>query len=258
MSAISNQPLMIDAAISAGVKLFIPAEYTVNSRDPLAQAQPMMALVVAIQKYLSTKDDQISWFVINCGALMEFALDHPVIFDIGKRSAILWDGGEGAISLSNIPLLAKAVSAVLKQPERVVDHRLKVHGGIITQNRAVEIAKQASALEWIAEQADSQTAYTAALTSLTDRSCKTQEQLMAALLTAYSAANFGRCDGHFEAAYAEPDNSWLGIAEFANGEIEEAIKQRVIDSERGGTAEGDHLESLGDISGELAAIHAKR
>ena len=249
---------MIDAAISSGVKLFIPAEYTVNSRDPLAQAQPMMASVVAIQKYLATKDDQISWFVINCGALMEFALDHPVIFDIGKRSATLWDGGEGAISLSNIPLLAKAVSAVLKQPERVVDHRLKVHGGIITQNRALEIAKRASTHEWTAEQADSQTAYAAALTSLTDGSCKTQEQLMAALLTAYNAANFGRCDGHFEAAYAEPDNGWLGVGEFVHGEIEEAIKQRVINSERGETAGVDNLESLGDVSGELAAIHARR
>ena len=55
MSAISNQPLLIDAAIAAGVKLFVPAEYTVNSRDPPAQARPMMASVVAIQHYLATK-----------------------------------------------------------------------------------------------------------------------------------------------------------------------------------------------------------
>lgn len=137
MSAISNQPLMIDAAVAAGVKLFIPAEYTVNSRDTLAQAQPLMSSVVAIQKYLARTGDQIAWFVIKCGALLEFILDHPVILDFDKHSATLWDGGEGAISLSNLPLLARAVSAVLKQPDRVVNHRLKVHGGIITQNRAL-------------------------------------------------------------------------------------------------------------------------
>ena len=159
MSAISNQPRMIDAAIAAGVKLFVPAEYTVNSRDALAQAQPMMASVVAIQKYLATKEDQIAWFVINCGALLEFVLDYPVILNFDRHFATLWDGGEGAVSLSNTTLLAKAVTAVLKQPDRVVDHRLKVHGGIITQNRALEIAKQASSREWTGEQADSQTAY---------------------------------------------------------------------------------------------------
>lgn len=258
MSAISNQPLMIDAAIAAGVKLFIPAEYTVNSRDALAQAQPMMASVVAIQKYLATKEDQISWFVINCGALLEFVLDHPVILDFDKHSAILWDGGEGAISLSNTALLAKAVRAVLKQPDRVVDHRLKLHGGTITQNRALEIAKQASSREWTAEQADSQEACAAAFGSLSDGSAKTQEQLMAALLTAYNAASFGRCDGHFESAYAEPDNGWLSLEGFVGGEIEESIKQRVLRIEHGGAADGDHLESLGDVTGELAAIHARK
>lgn len=91
MSAISNQPLMIDAAIAAGVKLFVPAEYSVNSRDPLARAQPMMASIVAIQKYLAMKGDQIAWFAINCGALLEFAMDHPFILDFDKRSAIFWD-----------------------------------------------------------------------------------------------------------------------------------------------------------------------
>ena len=249
---------MIDAAIAAGVKLFIPAEYTVNSRDTLAQAQPMMASVVAIQKYLATKEDQIAWFVINCGALLEFVLDHPVILDIDNHAATLWDGGEGAISLSNIPLLARAVSAVLKQPDRVVDHRLKVHGGTITQNRALEIAKQVSVHEWTTEQANSQRAYAAAFKSLSDGSAKTQEQLMAVLLTAYNAASFGRCDGHFESAYAEPDNDWLGVKEFADGETEEAIKQRVIKVEHGGAADGDHLESLSDVTGELAAIHARK
>ncbi|GAB7324554.1 hypothetical protein MBLNU13_g08455t1 [Cladosporium sp. NU13] len=258
MSAISNQPQMIDAAIAAGVKWFIPAEYTVNSRDTLAQAQPMMSSVVAIQKFLATKHNQISWFVINCGALLEFVLDHPVILDFDKHFATLWDGGEGAISLSSIPLLARAVSAVLKQPDRVVDHRLKVHGGTITQNRAFEIAKQASTLEWTAEHADSQTAYAAAFKSLSDGSANTQEQLMAVLLTAYNAASFGRCDGHFESAYAESDNDWLGVEEFVDGEIEEAIKQRVIKLEQGGAAIEKHLESLGDVTGELAAIHVRK
>jgi hypothetical protein len=249
---------MIDAAIAAGVKLFIPAEYTVNSRDALAQAQPMMASVVAVQNYLATKEDQIAWFVINCGALLEFVLDHPVILDFDKHSAVLWDGGEGAISLSNITLLAKAVSAVLKQPDRVVNHRLKVHGGTITQNRAFEIAKQASTKEWTSEQGGSQAAYAAAFKSLSDGSAKTQEQLLAALLTAYNAASFGQCEGHFECAYAEPDNGWLGIGEFVDGEIEKAIRQRVIKSEHDGAATEEHLESLGDITGELAAIHARK
>lgn len=253
---------MIDAAIAAGVECFIPAEYTVNSRSPSAQAQPMMSSVVSIQNYLATKEDQISWFVINCGALLEFVLDHPVILDFDHQAATLWDGGEGAISLSNIPLLARGVSAVLRQPERVVDHRLRIHGGVITQNRALEIAKQASpaANTWTAEQKDSQAAYSASMELLGDGTVKTSEQLMGAMLTAYNAAAFGQCDSHFEAAYAEPDNQWLGVEEFAHEEIEEAIRKRVVAalSKPSILSAASQQESLGDVAGELAATHNGR
>ena len=158
--------------------------------------QPMMSSVVAIQDYLSSKEDDISWFVIN------------------------------AISLSDIPLLARTVSAVLKQPGRVLDHRVKVHGGTITQNQAFEIAQQASESEWTVQHAESQTAYSASLESLNAGTADTPMKLMAAMLTCYSAASFGSCDGHFESAYVEPDNSWLGIEQFANGEIVEAIRKK--------------------------------
>jgi hypothetical protein len=256
ISAISNQPRLIDAAIAAGVKYFIPAEYTVNSCDAAAQAQPMMASVVAIQKYLATKEDQICWFVINCGALLEFALDHPVILNFEQRSATLWDGGDGEISLSNIPLLARTVSAALKDPDRIVDYRLKVHGGTISQNRALEIAKQASSGAWTVEERDSQAAYSDSMASLNDGAVILPEQLMAAMLTAYNSASFGRlCDGHFESAYTAPDNTWLGVDEFTSGEIEEAIRKKAADTLSAAEAPGEKLESLGDVTSELAAIH---
>ena len=256
MSAISHRLRMIDAAIAAGVRIFIPAEYTVNSRDATAQMQPMMSSVVAIQDYLSTKEDSISWFVINCGALLEFVLTHSVIFDFDKRSATLWDGGEGAISLSDIPLLARAVSAVLKQPVRVVDHRVKVRGGTITQNQALEIAQQASESEWAVQHEESQAAYSTLMESLNAGTADTPMKLMAAMLTAYSAASFGSCDGHFVSAYVEPDNFWLGTEEFANGEIVEAIRKKAAGASYGSGIDDVELENLSNVTGELAAIHA--
>jgi hypothetical protein len=258
MSAISHQPRMIDAAIAAGVRIFIPAEYTVNSRDAAAKVQPMMSSVVAIQDYLSTKEDEISWFVINCGALLEFVLDHPVILDFDKRSATLWDGGEGAISLSDIPLLARAVSAVLKQPDRVLDHRVKVHVGTIAQNQALEITQQASAGEWTVQHAEFQEAYSTSMESLNAGTADTPMKLMAATLTAYNAASFGSCDGHFESAYREPDNSWLGVEKFVDGEIVEAIRKRAADVQHDSRPVEVQLENLRDVTGELAAIHAGR
>lgn len=253
MSAISNQPRMIDAAIAAGVKLYIPAEYTVNSRDRNAQAQPMMASVVSIQQYLSSKEGEISWFVVNCGALLEFVLDHPVLLDFDNCTARLWDGGEGAISLSDIPLLARAVAAALQQPDQVVDHRLKIHGGTITQNRALKLARKYSPHEWKVESAKSQEAYSAATQRIVAGASGGQAELMADLMTAYAAATFGSCDGHFEAAYADPDNERLGVDTFSHDEIEQAIRQRITLGTHAAQSATTGSESLRDVTGDLAA-----
>ena len=57
MSAITNQKRIIDAAISAGVKHFIPAEFTVESRHPDARRLPLLASVIDIQDYLTARQD---------------------------------------------------------------------------------------------------------------------------------------------------------------------------------------------------------
>lgn len=227
ISAIANQERLIDAAITAGVKYYIPAEYTVNSREPTAQAQPLMGSIVPVQKYLATKDGKISWFVVNCGALMEYTLDHPLLLDFDNHAATLWDGGEGAISLSNFSVLAHAVSSVLRQLDRVVDHRIHVHGGTITQNAALEIAKKYSSNEWTTKEVNSQKAYSAAMKTPTSGAVVESGEFLANMITAYGAAAFGNCDGHFEAAYTKLDNGWLGVDVFTKNEIEEAIKQRI-------------------------------
>lgn len=257
MSAIGNQQRMIDAAISAGVKYFIPAEYTVNSRDAAAQAQPMMASVVAIQQYLESKQGQIAWCVVNCGALMEFVFDHPILLDFDNHATTLWDGGDGAMSISDIPLLARAISAALQQPDKVVDNRLRVHGGTITQNRALELAKQHASHEWSVTHRESQETYPSAMQRLTSGVANAEGTLMAGILTLYTAAAFGRCEGHFEAVYADPDNEWLGVDTFSRGEVEEAIKKRVtVGSYVTQSGTGDQ-ESLRDVTGDLAATFSK-
>jgi hypothetical protein len=144
----------------------------------------------------------------------------------------------------------------LKQPDRVVDHRVKVHGGIITQNQALEIAQQASAGDWTAQHAVSQEAYSTSIESLNAGTANTSTKLMAAMLTAYNAASFGSCNGHFESAYTEPDNSWLGVEEFVDGETVEAIRKKAAGALYGNGPGGVQLESLTDVTGELATIHA--
>lgn len=77
------------------------------------------------------------------------------------------------------------------------------------------------------------------------------------MLTAYNAASFGRYEGHFETAYAEPVQRLAGHWRIREWEIEGAIKRKAFNCERGGASDGHQLESTGDITGEIAAIHAR-
>lgn len=111
-----------------------------------------MPSVVAIQRYLASKEGKTNWVAINCGAMPEFVLDYPVLLDFDNPTARLLDGDQGTISLSDIPLLARIVAAALFQPDRVIDHRLEIHTGIITQSRALDPVTQYSLEEWKVEQ----------------------------------------------------------------------------------------------------------
>lgn len=251
MSAIPNQKRLIDAAIAAGVKHFVPAEYSMATRDPKAQWLPIYTSVIEIQNYLTSKEDQIDWNAINCGAMIEFVFDYPFVIDFDNHVATLWDGGNNALSLSTCSIVGKAIAGVLKQRDRVQNHRVQVHGATITQRQALAIAEKCTpGIQWTTKEQDAEPAVKSAMAKL--QSGAAGAELMAAIMTVASAATFG--NGHFDAEYKNPDNDWLEIDLMAKGEVEEAIRRRI--EEGAGFAFRSDLgtaERMGDVSDQFVS-----
>ena len=66
--ALDTQTKIIDAAIAAGVKRFIPSEFGSNTTDPRAvEAVPFFKGKTDIQDYLKSKGDEISYTAIVTG-----------------------------------------------------------------------------------------------------------------------------------------------------------------------------------------------
>lgn len=247
MSAIANQKRMIDAAIDVGVKFFIPAEFTVESRHPDARRLPLLASIIDIQDYLTTQQGRISWAVINSGAAMEFAFDPPFILDFDHHAATLWDGGDGAVSLSNFDIIAEAVVGVLKQPHRVQDHCVHVHGATLTQKEALRIARKYSTDQWTVVERDAAAAVAESMAVINSGSDMGAGKLMGTMLTLYSAMAFGT--GHFDGAYKNPDNAWLGVMSTIDGDaIDDAINHRLTKG-KAGHATGENLTDVADQLG---------
>ena len=71
-----------------------------------------------------------------------------------------------------------------------------------------------------------------------------------AMVTLVAAATFGK--GHFEGAYAHPDNEWLGVDTFEGNEIEEATRLRVTEGKWAVRSGTDKVESMNDVAGGMA------
>ncbi|EGU73272.1 hypothetical protein HZS61_007252 [Fusarium oxysporum f. sp. conglutinans] len=96
MEALEGQTILIDAAIAAGVKHFIPADYGAVSTNPKLHEYPFYSTVGKIQKYLAEKSKStgLSYTVLSTGAFTDMLFGAIGIIDFDKHEAVLYDGGD--------------------------------------------------------------------------------------------------------------------------------------------------------------------
>lgn len=129
-----------------------------------------------------------------------------------------------------------------------------VHGGLVTQKQALQMAKKYCDREW--------TVYDQAAEPEIRRNMEAVKQglggmeLLGAYMTIMAAATFGH--GHFEAGYSKVDNEWLGVEFMPAGEIEDAIRRLVVEgkwSEKSATTEA---ETMNDVVEALKSKHSEK
>jgi uncharacterized protein YbjT (DUF2867 family) len=71
--ALNDQPRLIDAAIAAGVKRFIPSEYGANTpSERLREILPLFNTKKEVVDYLKSKEDHITWSGLITGAFFDW------------------------------------------------------------------------------------------------------------------------------------------------------------------------------------------
>lgn len=158
-TAIPEQKVIIDAAIQAGVKRFIPADFGALSTDPSAKDLPIHIPTVQIRQYLAEKaqEGQIEYTVFSTGLFLELIFSFPFVFDYANRKVELVDNGENPFSVSTVASIAKAVSNLLKNPEGTKNRIIFIHDMTVTQAQLVRLVKKHSSPEpaWTETKLDS-------------------------------------------------------------------------------------------------------
>jgi hypothetical protein len=142
--AIDNQTILIDAAIAAGVKRFIPSEYGSCSTDPKVKDMPAYSSMFRIREYLQekAKAGKLTWTVLACGAFIEFVFHSPMLLDFANHKATLFDEGDNRFSTTSLPNIGKAIAGIFKNLEYTKNKVVKVSEVILTQNEMLRIAKE--------------------------------------------------------------------------------------------------------------------
>ncbi|KAH8776273.1 NmrA-like family protein [Diaporthe sp. PMI_573] len=142
--ALDLQKSLIDTAIAAGVKIFVPSEYGVDTSDRSSpNFIPFLADKIAILDYLRECQDKISWTALVTGSLFDWGLKIPGFggWDLGARTVTIYDGGDIPYEATTLDQVGRGIAKSLKNPDLTRNQFVYVNSFTVTQNdvlRALE------------------------------------------------------------------------------------------------------------------------
>lgn len=142
-AAIENQTVLIDAAIAAGVKRFIPSEYGSCTTNRKLAGFPVYASMFKIRQYLQEKAEagKLTWTVLACGGFLDFLLGGPTFLDFATHKVTLFDEGDNRVSSTSLPNVGKAIVGIMKNFDATKNKIVRTSEVIVTQNKLLRIAE---------------------------------------------------------------------------------------------------------------------
>lgn len=135
---------IIDAAILAGVRRFVPSEFGSNLDNKNTRALPVFARKVKTQDYLieKAKTTSLTYTFVYNGPFLDWGLEHHFILNTSEYKPSLFDGGVQPFSTTTLETISQATIALLEHPEETKNRAIYIEDIKITQKRLFELAKQ--------------------------------------------------------------------------------------------------------------------
>jgi hypothetical protein len=154
---VAAQTLLIDAAIAAGVRRFIPSEFGSRTTDARARAiVPVFESKFAVIEYLRAREASIEWTGIATGPFFDWG--HKVGFlglDAASRTATLYDGAETVFSATNLGQVGETTVRVLELADETRNRFVTVSGFQTTQREVLKVAEKITGEKWTVQHVDS-------------------------------------------------------------------------------------------------------
>ncbi|KAI0844358.1 NAD(P)-binding protein [Daldinia vernicosa] len=156
--AVGSQVPLVDAAIAAKVKRFIPSEFGINTR--IVEGTPIGQILqgkVKTLDYIISKSRENPWFTwtgVSSGIFFDWGLKFGTVgFNKDTKTATIYDSGDEPVQASNLAFIGKAIFAILSQPEKTANQYLTIASFNPSQNQILKIVEAETGEKWKVEHA---------------------------------------------------------------------------------------------------------
>ena len=144
--------ILIEAALEAGVKWFIPSEYGFDLDNSAAASIPVNIPLIENITLLKQHQSRLAHTFISTGAFLDWGFDNGFLcFDIPNRTATLYDEGKYLVSGTLLKHLGKAIVAILHHPELTLNKRIYIVDATFTQQEVLTLLEKYTNTKWIVE-----------------------------------------------------------------------------------------------------------
>ncbi|CAI6038660.1 hypothetical protein V2G26_010841 [Clonostachys chloroleuca] len=138
---------LIDAAVRAGVKRFIPSEFGGNLKDSNLRQLPNYANKAKVENHLEKLSSAhgITYTYIYNNVLLDWSIEKGVLLNFQDATVHLYDGGHRAVSMTRVAAAAKAAVQVLLHADETRNKAVRIHEIVISQSQLLAYAKEVDA-----------------------------------------------------------------------------------------------------------------
>lgn len=144
-SAMDVQPPLIEAAVAAGVRRFLPSEFCANIGNPKAATLPVyhpkIAIHEVIQRYARDYPN-FTYTLVRNGPFLDWSLAYGFFLNLNGGSTPFYDGGDRPFSTTTLATIGQTVVEVLRHLEPTQNRAVFVHDLVTTQRKMLAIARK--------------------------------------------------------------------------------------------------------------------
>ncbi|KAI1763523.1 NAD(P)-binding protein [Hypoxylon sp. FL1150] len=223
-TALGKQHNLIEAASKAGVKRFLPSEFGSDSFNEKLIKLPGFKAKHDVHEALrkAARETGLTWTSVVNGPFLDWGISVGFLVNAKEKTIEYPDGGIHQFSATTLESIAKAIVAVLQNPEQTRNRPVYIQDVAITQKQLGDLVKKYVGADGWTETVSS---IDESIQKVLEEVKKEQPDIRTIAFGSLKPAIWGGVE--YNSAFQKLDNELLGIKGLSTAELEAVVAKSV-------------------------------